>query len=142
MVPGTCMLIRRSMLDAVGLLDEDYFMYSEDVDLCRRARRAGWGVYWAPDAEVVHIGGQSTRQVATAMFLRLCEAADAPCQWFVSRSDLACGSTVGPLVAARLGIRAVDVGNPMLSMHSAREACGTRDPEWMVGALAAFYRGI
>lgn len=73
-VPGTCMLIRRSMLDAVGLLDEDYFMYSEDVDLCRRARRAGWGVYWVPDAEVVHIGGQSTRQVAAAMFLRLYES--------------------------------------------------------------------
>jgi GT2 family glycosyltransferase len=73
-VPGTCMLLRRSMLDAVGLLDEGYFMYSEDVDLCRRARGAGWAVYWVPAAEVVHLGGQSTRQVPAAMFLQLHES--------------------------------------------------------------------
>lgn len=70
-VPGTCMLLRRAMLDAVGLLDEGYFMYSEDVDLCQRARQAGWAVYWVPAARVVHLGAQSTRQAPAAMFLAL-----------------------------------------------------------------------
>ncbi len=83
----------------------------------------------------------ATEADGAAMFLRLCEDADAPYQWFVNRSDLACGSTVGPLVAARLGVRAVDVGNPMLSMHSAREMCGTGDHARMVAAMRGFFAG-
>jgi GT2 family glycosyltransferase len=70
-VLGACLIIRRSVLQQVGLLDESYFMYSEEVDLCYRIRRGGWKVWWVPEARVVHHGGQSTRQVATAMFLRL-----------------------------------------------------------------------
>lgn len=70
-VQGTCLILRREALDQVGLLDEDYFMYSEEVDLCHRLRRHGWRVYWVPGAAVVHHGGQSTRQTAAAMFLRL-----------------------------------------------------------------------
>lgn len=68
---GACMLLRREAVEQVGLLDEGYFMYSEEVDYCRRLREAGWALYWVPEAEVVHYGGQSTRQVATEMFLRL-----------------------------------------------------------------------
>jgi aspartyl aminopeptidase len=75
----------------------------------------------------------------TAAFFRgLCAAQGVPCQEFVTRADLACGSTIGPIVAARLGVRAVDVGNAMLSMHSCREAAGTRDPERMTSVLARF----
>ena len=70
---GACLLIRREALDEVGLLDEDFFMYSEEVDLCTRLRRSGWLLYWMPSAEVIHFGGQSTRQVAEEMFLRLYE---------------------------------------------------------------------
>jgi hypothetical protein len=70
-VQGACVLLRRSALDQVGLLDEDYFMYSEEVDLCLRLRRVGWSLYWVPKAEVIHYGGQSTRQVAAKMFLQL-----------------------------------------------------------------------
>jgi N-acetylglucosaminyl-diphospho-decaprenol L-rhamnosyltransferase len=58
-------------LDQVGLLDKDYFIYSEEVDLCYRLRRAGWRLYWLPQAVVIHYGGQSTRQMAAAMFLLL-----------------------------------------------------------------------
>ncbi len=83
-----------------------------------------------------------TEAEGAAMFQRLCEAAGAPSQWFVNRADLACGSTVGPLVAAQLAVRTVDVGNPMLSMHSARETCGTRDHAHMVGAMAKFFGGM
>jgi N-acetylglucosaminyl-diphospho-decaprenol L-rhamnosyltransferase len=71
---GACLMLCRQVLDQVGLLDEDYFMYSEEVDLCHRIKVAGWASYWVPQAEVVHLGGQSTRQVSEVMFLRLYEA--------------------------------------------------------------------
>ena len=62
-----------------------------------------------------------------------------PVQKFVTRTDLACGSTIGPISSARLGVRTVDVGNAMLSMHSIREQAGAEDPERMVAVLAKFY---
>jgi GT2 family glycosyltransferase len=68
---GACLMVRRAVVKQVGLLDEDYFMYSEEVDLCYRIRQASWTIYWLPEAEVVHFGGQSTRQVADEMFLQL-----------------------------------------------------------------------
>ena len=74
-----------------------------------------------------------------ALFQDLCAREDIPVQHYVHRTDLPCGSTIGPITATRLGIRTVDVGNAMLSMHSAREMTGTRDPERMVRAMAAFF---
>ena len=68
---GACLLLRKEVLEQVGFLDEDYFIYSEEVDLCYRIQRAGWRMYWVPQAEVVHFGGQSTQQVPTEMFLHL-----------------------------------------------------------------------
>jgi GT2 family glycosyltransferase len=70
---GACLLIRREALDVVGFFDEEYFIYSEEVDLCTRLNHAGWDLYWVPNAEVIHFGGQSTQQVAEEMFLRLYE---------------------------------------------------------------------
>jgi GT2 family glycosyltransferase len=70
-VAGACLLVRTETLEQVGFLDEDYFIYSEEVDLCYRIQRAGWRLYWVPQAEVVHFGGQSTQQVPTEMFLNL-----------------------------------------------------------------------
>jgi aspartyl aminopeptidase len=54
---------------------------------------------------------------------------------------MACGSTIGPISAARVGIPTVDVGSPMLSMHSCRELAGTADVEPMIEVLRGFYRG-
>lgn len=71
---GACLILRQSALGQVGLLDEQFFIYSEEVDLCQRLRQQGWKVYWVPGARVLHHGGQSTRQVAAAMFLRLYQA--------------------------------------------------------------------
>jgi GT2 family glycosyltransferase len=68
---GACLLLRKEVLDQVGFLDEEYFMYSEEVDLCYRIQRAGWRLFWVPQAEVVHFGGQSTQQAPTEMFLNL-----------------------------------------------------------------------
>jgi GT2 family glycosyltransferase len=65
------MLLRRAAIDRVGAFDQDYFIYSEEVDLCHRLRRSGWTVYWVPAAVAIHYGGQSTRQRAASMFLQL-----------------------------------------------------------------------
>ena len=69
----------------------------------------------------------ATDGVSSAHFELLCRKAGVAVQKFVIRSDLACGSTIGPITAANLGIRTVDVGNPMLSMHSVREMAGAQD---------------
>lgn len=68
---GACILARREVLESIGLLDESFFMYSEEIDLCYRAKKAGWSIYWVPEAQIVHYGGQSTRQVAAEMFIHL-----------------------------------------------------------------------
>jgi aspartyl aminopeptidase len=73
------------------------------------------------------------------LFASLCARVGVVPQHFVTRSDLACGSTIGPITAARVGIRTVDVGNPMLSMHSCREMAGTSDVEPMIQVLSAFF---
>ena len=62
-------------------------------------------------------------------------------QHFSTRSDLACGSTIGPITAARVGVPTVDVGNPMLSMHSCREMAGAADVQPMIDVLRLFYEG-
>ena len=74
-------------------------------------------------------------------FEALCRSVDVKAQRFVSRNDQACGSTIGPISAARVGIRTVDVGNPMLAMHSCREMAGTEDVEPMVDVLTAYLMG-
>ena len=76
-----------------------------------------------------------------ASFLRtIAERNDVPIQTFVSRNNMPCGSTIGPITATKLGIEAIDVGVPQLSMHSARELCGAEDPQNLVNLMRAFYR--
>lgn len=60
---GAALLLRRTALEQVGLLDERFFVYFEEVDLCLRLHQAGWKVFFVPTAQVVHRGGQSARQV-------------------------------------------------------------------------------
>ncbi|MEW6635335.1 MAG: glycosyltransferase family 2 protein [Actinomycetota bacterium] len=68
-VSGACMAIRREVVDHIGPLDERFFMYFEDADLCRRARDAGWLVYYLPHVEVVHEAGGSSRSRPKAIWL-------------------------------------------------------------------------
>jgi aspartyl aminopeptidase len=74
-----------------------------------------------------------------AAFLRtIAERNEIPLQVFMSRNNMPCGSTIGPITSTQLGIEAIDVGVPQLSMHSAREMCGAQDPEYLVALMSAF----
>jgi aspartyl aminopeptidase len=86
-------------------------------------------VRYASDAETV------------ARFAAACTSAGVPMQQYAHRTDLACGSTIGPVTATNLGIRVVDVGSAQLSMHSARELGGAHDPSYLTQALGAFLGG-
>jgi aspartyl aminopeptidase len=74
-----------------------------------------------------------------ALFTELCRAAEVPLQHYAHRTDLPCGTTIGPITSTLLGIPTVDVGNPMLSMHSCRELAGAKDPEMMTRVLVRFF---
>src|SRR5205823_1893009 len=67
---GACLLVRRAALQQAGGFDERYFMYSEELDLCRRVRAAGWRIVYQPAAEVIHHEGRSTGQDVPARHLR------------------------------------------------------------------------
>ena len=67
-VSGACMALRRRMLEGIGTMDERFFMYFEDADLCRRAREAGWLVYYLPGVEVFHHTGASSRSRPKAIW--------------------------------------------------------------------------
>jgi aspartyl aminopeptidase len=86
--------------------------------------------------------GQSyaTDSISAAALHAAAHRANIVLQQFVTRSDMPCGSTIGPLAAARQGIRTVDVGNPMLAMHSCRELCATADYPPYVELLTQWYR--
>jgi GT2 family glycosyltransferase len=68
---GACLLLKREAVEAGGLFDEEYFVYSEEIDLCDRLYHEGWELHWVPEAVVTHLGGQSTRQIADRMFIEL-----------------------------------------------------------------------
>ncbi|MFI9767516.1 M18 family aminopeptidase [Streptomyces sp. NPDC052415] len=76
-----------------------------------------------------------------AVFAAACERAGVPFQSFVSNNSMPCGTTIGPITAARHGIRTVDIGVAILSMHSARELCGADDPFLLANTLVAFLEG-
>jgi len=83
----------------------------------------------------------TTTPLTSAYFLRCAKLADVEVQTYVNRSDMPCGTTIGPITAARTGIATVDVGNPMLSMHSVREMAGVKDHSYMVRVLEVHLNG-
>jgi aspartyl aminopeptidase len=81
----------------------------------------------------------STGIDSAARFIGLCEQAGVPYQQYTHRTDLGCGSTIGPIVAAQLGMASIDVGSAMWAMHSIRESAGVLDHGYMIAALRAAY---
>ncbi|MFA7351839.1 MAG: M18 family aminopeptidase [Methylotenera sp.] len=81
----------------------------------------------------------STNADTAARFITLCERANVPYQQYAHRTDLGCGSTIGPIVASNLGIPSVDVGSPMWAMHSIRESAGVLDHSYMVAVLSELF---
>ena len=92
-----------------------------------------------PVIKLNHNVRYASDSVSSAFFQQLCELANVPCQKYVHRTDIPCGSTIGPLTASNLGLRAVDVGNPMWSMHSIRESAGALDHGYMIKAMTQFF---
>ena len=81
----------------------------------------------------------STESVSQAQFIDWCEQAGVPYQKYSHRCDLACGSTIGPITSARLGIRSIDVGSPLWAMHSIRESAGVLDHNYMIKVMKRFF---
>jgi aspartyl aminopeptidase len=80
----------------------------------------------------------TTDGAGAALWARTCATAGVPYQEFVSNNAVPCGSTIGPITATRLGIPTLDVGTPLLSMHSAREMCHVEDPARLAAAVRVF----
>lgn len=72
-VDGCCLMIRREVIGRIGLLDEQYFLYAEELDWCRSARKTGWHIVTCPTAEMTHLRGRSTDQVKEAALAGLVE---------------------------------------------------------------------
>ena len=88
----------------------------------------------------IHAGQKYTTDgESSAVFETICKMAGVPCQKFVNRSDMEGGSTLGNVSTGQLDIRSVDVGNPMLAMHSIRELGGAKDHDYMIKAMSCFY---
>ena len=81
----------------------------------------------------------ATNSETAGFFRHLCLAEEVPVQSFVVRSDMGCGSTIGPITASQLGVRTVDIGLPTFAMHSVRELAGSHDLDHLVKVLTAFY---
>jgi len=79
-ISGAAMFIRRQVLEQVGLLDEDYFLYFEELDLCLRAHRAGWECWYVPQSQVIHLVGKSTGVTGQSRLERR-----RPRYWYESR---------------------------------------------------------
>ena len=71
---GSCMMVRKAAMDQVGLLDESYFMYGEDIDWCYRFHQAGWKIYYVPTTEIIHFRGESGRRTPLKILYRKSQA--------------------------------------------------------------------
>jgi aspartyl aminopeptidase len=127
--------LRASFLVSADMAHAVHANYSDRHDACHAPQLHAGLV-------VKHNANQryATDGVTAFLFRELGRAAGVPFQEFAVRSDLACGSTIGPIIAANTGMRAVDCGGPMLSMHSVREMCGCDDVAHAVAHFRAVYQ--
>lgn len=146
---GADSALLESVLDALVVdAQENSLCISAD---CAHATHPNYADRHDPDHHIAMNGGPvikvnaneryATTPLGHALFANACERAGVPHQVFVSRTDMACGSTVGPITAARTGLDTVDVGAPQLAMHSIREMTGSADPSMFKDALTAALAG-
>ncbi|NYT72143.1 M18 family aminopeptidase [Halomonas sp. QX-2] len=100
--------------------------------------RHGPAINGGPVIKVNSSQRYATNSVTGALFRDVCREADVPVQSFVTRADMGCGSTIGPITATELGVPTIDVGVPQWAMHSIRETAGTKDVEYLTRALTLF----
>jgi aspartyl aminopeptidase len=81
----------------------------------------------------------ATNSQSSARFWQLCELADVPVQDFVVRTDMACGSTIGPITSSNIGVKTLDIGVPTFAMHSIRELAGSEDACMLYRVLTRFF---
>jgi len=139
---------------SVGVNREDYqrtlaqsFMISADM---AHAYQPNFPNAYEPNHKVivnqgpvikVNANGRYTSEsVSAAMFMNCCKQVGIAWQEYSHRTDLACGSTIGPMLSAKLGIRSVDIGNPMWAMHSVRESAGVQDHCDLLKVLQVFFK--
>ncbi|WP_252247635.1 M18 family aminopeptidase [Clostridium sp. ZS6] len=91
-----------------------------------------------PVIKIAASGSYSTDSYAAAIFKQICKNVDVPCQEFVNRSDVKGGTTIGPITASKLNIPVIDMGAPLLSMHSVRELASVKDNEYTIKAFTEF----
>lgn len=116
-VSGACMLVRRAAADQAGFLDEDYFMYGEDLDWAYRIKQAGWQVWYQPEVVALHYKGQATRQRSARMivefhramliFHRKHYAGRQP--WFLNAAVVGSVVLLGAFVLARNSLRPAEL---------------------------------
>lgn len=146
---GADSMLLGNVLDALTAgADRNSLVISAD---CAHATHPNFADRHDPDHHIFMNGGPvikvnaneryATTAMGHALFAKACDQADVPHQVFVSRTDMACGSTVGPVTAARTGLDTVDVGAPQLAMHSIREMTGSADPGMFKAALTTALAG-
>ncbi|MFP3895558.1 MAG: glycosyltransferase family 2 protein [Anaerolineales bacterium] len=96
---GAAMMARRETIQQVGLLDANFFMYCEEIDWCKRIKKAGWKIYCLPTAKIVHLAGQSTRQLAEEMFVALWRS-----RYRLFRKHYGRGYRIAMRIIVRLGL--------------------------------------
>ena len=128
-------LIRRSMLISA---DNAHAVHPNYPD--RHDENHGPKINAGPVIKINANQRYATNSENSAVFRQICDQQSIPVQEFVVRSDMGCGSTIGPIMASTLGVSTIDIGCPQWAMHSIRETAGTKDIEYMVKALTAFYQ--
>ena len=131
-VVGAVMLLRRQLLDEIGGFDASFFMFNEEVDLCYRARKAGWSVVFWPGAEFVHVGGASTTAVRPRMYYR--EQLRSHVRFLAKHNGLREAERARRLLAAAMGIRALVFG---ILGRRERRALSLDAAAWLRSADAA-----
>jgi aspartyl aminopeptidase len=127
--------VARSLFVSADMAHAVHPNYADKHDKLHRPQLGG-----GPVVKVNASQSYATDAVAHGAFVEACRAEGVTPQQFVSRADQACGSTIGPITAARVGVRTIDIGNPMLAMHSCRETAGSADGALLARVLCRLLR--